>query len=227
MPFRIQGNGGIVAGMDGGNSLSLRVTARPTNYGSLGMYSMGLGFDNVIAVDLPANSELLHFRWTHASNLCLVNHVNVSGDPVAQASTAVLLAFSLTVARAWTANGTGGTVITMGSKFKLRTSMGDSLVGQIRYASSGVGLGAGTKTLDATAIGAIAFSITTGTLSVRHLMRMTPPESRLLYSGKEGNHPLVLGTNEGFVLRSGDNAWPAGAVWIPLTNFSWGEVGTF
>jgi hypothetical protein len=224
MSFQIQGNGGVIAEVDGTTFRALRVTARPVNYGSLGFYRIG-AVTGTIAVSLGATSELFQFRWPEATNLALIYYVDVAAGGNVAATAAALTSFQLFVARAWTAAGSGGTRLTMSTNnAKLRASMGTSLVNDIGIATTAA-LTIGTKTLDATAIGAVAYSVTTGALTTA-MNGIICPQTRLFEAASEGQHPLVLAQEEGFVIRNG-NAHPAGMTWHLSVQCAWAEVASF
>lgn len=219
MAIQVQGNGGVVAEVDGTGFRALRVTLRPTEYGSLGEYQAG-GVTGTLAAPIGTNSELAQFRWTDATRLALVKKVILDGfSGSATAFTAGFASVQAFIARSFTAAGTGGGALTMtGNNAKLRTSMGTSLVGEIRIATTAA-LGAGTKTLDANPIGSAAFAIGT-TASVNYLGR-TP----LFGDIAEGiPHPVVLAQNEGIVVRA--TAPATGTAQAGFT-FGWAEVAAY
>jgi hypothetical protein len=225
MAIQIQGNGGVVAEVDGTTFRAIRVTARPVNYGALGMYRLG-ATSGTIAAALAANSELFQFRWPDASNLALVYKVNISAGLNVAATAAGLVSLVMTAARTWTAAGSGGTRLTLtGNNCKLRTSMGTTLVNDAGIATTGA-LTAGTKTLDATNLAAVAFAILTGAITTVVSGTILPPTD-LFASGTEGDHPLVLAQNEGFVIRNGATAFPASATWHLGVNVLWAEAAAF
>jgi len=79
----------------------------------------------------------------------------------------------MTIAKSFSAAGTGGTAATItGNNGKMRTSMGTTLLGEARCASTAA-LGAGTKTLDSQAIGQISLSFGTA-VGVLQYVNQTP-----------------------------------------------------
>ena len=227
MAIQIQGNGGVVADVDGTTFRALRVTARPLEYGALGYYRLAMQ-TGTMAVSLAANSEIFQFRYTPA-NFAVVHDVALSCGPNAAAALAVLAAFRVTAARAWSVAGSGGTRATLtGNNAKLRTSMASSGVNDAGISSTAA-LTAGTKTLDTQDLGSYALGIGTGAITV---------DTRLVWSERiklfdcdaAVAHPLVCtstGGGEGFVVRVGANAFPAGATWIGAVDVAWAEVTTF
>jgi len=198
----------------------------PYAHGAGGWYRMGVS-SGTIAVSLAANSELFQFRYvTAASRVAVVQRVMISAGANVAATGAALLTLRMAVARAWTAAGTGGTRITLtGDNAQLRTSFAGSEVNDAGIATTGA-LTAGTKTLDTTDIGAISFGIGTGAITVS-LPLTVLPHVDIFNPFAEGGHPLVLANQEGFVIRNGANAFPAGMTWNLSVNVLWAEVPAF
>ncbi len=225
MAIQIQGNGGVVAEVDGTQFRAIRVTARPINYGSLGFYKIG-AVSGTMAAALAANAEMFQFRWPDATNLALVYNVSISAGANVAATAAALSSFVMTIARAWTAAGSGGTRLTMTTNnAKLRTSMGTSLVNDIGISTT-AGLTAGTKTLDATNCAAVAFGIGTGAITTAVALPVLP-RADLFNADEHGGHPIVFAQNEGFIIRNGAVIFPATMTWSFAVNAGWGEAAAF
>lgn len=227
MAIQIQGNGGVVAEVDGTTFRAVRVTGRPINYGSLGMYRLGM-HSGTIAAALAANAELFQFRWPDATNLALVYKVSISAGANVAASAAALGSIVMAAARSWSAAGSGGTrAVLTGNINKLRTSMGTSLVNDAGIASTGA-LTAGTKTIDhATSnLGAVAFGIGTGAITAATNLSFLD-DVRLFDADGEGMHPLIHAQNEGFIIRNGTVAFPAAMTWVLAVNVVWAEAAAF
>lgn len=227
MAIQIQGNGGVVAEVDGTTFRAIRVTARPINYGTLGFYKLGMR-SGTMAAALAANAELFQFRWADVSNLAVVYYVSISAGANVAATAAALLTINMACARAWTGAGTGGTrAVLTGNIAKLRTSMGSSLVNDAGISTT-AGLTAGTKTIDhATSnMSEVAFGIGTGALTTALNLTFLP-WTPIFDSDGRGQHPLVLAQNEGFILRNGTVAFPAALTWVFAVHCTWGEVATF
>jgi hypothetical protein len=226
MPIQIQGNGGTVAEVDGTTFRAVRVTGRPLDYGALGHYRLSMA-SGTIAAALAANSELFQFRWTDATRLCVIQKVLVSAGASAAATAAAQVAIELAVARSWTAAGTGGTAATLtGNNQKTRTSMGTTLLGEARMASTAA-LGAGTKTLDSQGIGNALLGIGTGAITVTHNLTLLDKIDLLEIDADTSQHPLILAQNEGVVVRNGATAWPASMTWGLGVTVVWAEVSSF
>lgn len=228
MAIQVQGNGGVVAEVDGTTFRAIRVTARPINYGSLGMYRLGMT-SGTMAAALAANAELFQFRWPDATNLALVYKVDMNaGLNVAAAATA-LLSVNMAVARGWSAAGSGGTrAVLTGNISKLRTSMGTSLVNDAGISTT-AGLTAGTKTIDhaTTNLGIVHIPLGTGAITVGATLDLIPPGTTLFDANGEGTHPLILAQNEGFIIRNGAVAFPATMTWAFAVNVVWAEAAAF
>jgi len=231
MAIQVQGNGGVVAEVDGTTFRALRITPRPIDYGSLGFYRLGMT-SGTMAAALAANSEIYQFRWTDATRFAVLYRCAMSAGANVAATAAALIAFRLTIARAWTAAGSGGTRATMtGHNQKLRTSMGTSL-----FAANDVGIAgtaaltAGTKTLDAQDAGNISLGIGTGAITTAMSLTFLPL-TEFLNVDSSSDHPMVFAGSgsspEGFVVRTGANAFPAAMTWAFSTNVSWAEVAAY
>ena len=227
MAIQIQGNGGVVAEVDGTTYRALRVTSRPLNYGSLGAYKLGMS-SGTMAVSLGANAEIYQFRWPDVTNLSVVHRVNISAGANVAATAAALLSFNLAIARGWTVAGTGGTrAVLTGNINKLRTSMGTSLVNDAGISTT-AGLTAGTKTIDhATSnLASVSFGIGTGAITTSNNLTFLPTVE-LMNVDSPSDHPIVLAQNEGFIIRNGTVAFPAGMTWTFSVNTSWIEAAAF
>jgi hypothetical protein len=124
----------------------------------------------------------------------------------------------------WTVAGTGGTAITPAATIKKRTSMSSTLLvaGDARIATTAA-LGAGTKTLEANALSAIlAGGPVTASLDGTFIEPGT-----IMWQAEvaDGEHPLVLATNEGLSIRS--VAVPATGTWQAAISIDWTEVSSY
>lgn len=221
MAIEVQGFSGVVAEVDGTTFRAMRVTARGVEFGSLGVYSYGQ-VSGTMAAGIAGNSEILQFRWADLTRFCLIFGVNLEGlGGSATAFTAGFGNVGLLIARGWSANGSGGTAATLtGNNQKLRTSMGSSLVTDLRIATTAA-LGAGTKTLDTQPIGIQAFSV--GTVANVQYLSKVP-----LFGAQSGSilnpYPIVLATNEGVSMRV---TVPATGTWQFGASVNWAEVAAY
>jgi hypothetical protein len=223
---QIQGNGGTIAEVDGGqagtDARALRCVARPTAVGTLGHYSYG-GFTGVIAAAIGANSELFQFRWSDATRLALIRKVWISASvSTTMFAAGVPVQVDLVKSTAWTVSGTGGTAVAPAALLKKRTSMGSSLVGDIRIATTAA-LGAGTKTLETLSLGAL---LAGGPITASLNGTIFAANSRLLEAEIEaGEYPLTLAQNEGFSIRA--VAVPGTGTWTMQVHVDWAEVAAY
>jgi len=225
MAIQPQGFSGVVAEVDGTTFRALRVTPRPVDFGALGFYSLSMT-SGLMAVSLGANVELFQFRWPDATRLAVVYKVEFSAAQNVAATTAALLSARATIARGWTAAGSGGTrAVLTGNNAKLRTSMGTSLVNDAGISTT-AGLTIGTKTLDTQDVGGVAYNALTGAITTQPAQALCPLVA--VFDAGDGGmlHPMVFAQNEGFVIRAGA-AHPAGMTWHFVVNVTWAEVAAY
>jgi hypothetical protein len=224
MAIQMQGNGGVVAEVDGTGFRAVRMTSRPTEYGTLGHYRYG-GFTGIIPAALAANSELFQFQWTDATRFCVVQEVAIEASVSTTFFAAgVPVQIDLIKSTAFTVAGTGGTAVAIGTSNKMRTSMGSSLgaSAMIRIATTAA-LGAGTKTFDANSL---SVKMAGGPITASLNGSIFPPNTGLLEpDAGSGEHPLVLVASEGFSIRS--VAVPATGTWSLAVNVRWAEVAAY
>jgi hypothetical protein len=201
-------------------------TPGPLPIGAGGAYRLSMQ-SGTIAAALAANSELFQFRYvTGASRVCIVMGVAVSAGANVAATAAALQSLRLTVARGWTAAGSGGTRATLtGNNQKLRTGHATTEVNDIGIASTGA-LTAGTKTLDSQDIGSVSYGVGTGAITTALKLNLVPQTDLLGEFAGSMAFPLILANQEGFVVRSGVIG-PAGMTWQLAVNVIWSEVDGF
>jgi hypothetical protein len=218
MAIQIQGSGGVVADVGGTGFRALKVQQMPIEFGSLGSYRKSL-LSGTMAAALAANSEIWGFRWGDATRLGLVRRVVFDGlSGSATAFTAGFGKIDLMPARSFTASQTGGTAGTLtGNNGKMRTSMGTTLLTDIRISSTAA-LGAGTKTLDTDPIGQISLSF--GVVVSVQYVNPTP----ILGEDVGPEHPFVCAQNEGLALRA---TVPATGTWQFGVTCAWAEVAAY
>jgi len=218
MAIQLQGNTGTVAEVDGTNYRALRASLRPIDYGSLGSYRVS-GLSGTMAAGLATNAEVFQFRWVDATRVCVVTSVKFDG--LSGSATAFAAGFGkvdMVIARSWTADGSGGSTLTLaGNNQKLRSSMNTTLIGGSRISSTAA-LSVGTKTLDAHPIGlySAAFGTATSTQWI--------PQNYLFHADPGGESPLVLTQNEGFVVRA---TVPATGTWQFGVTVAWTELTAY
>lgn len=218
MAIQIQGTVGTLAEVSGTTHRALRVEQRPLDYGALGDYRLSM-LSGTMAAGLAGNAEIFQFRWTDATRLAAIRAIILDGlSGSATAFTAGFGKVDCLIARSFTVAGTGGNTATItGNNNKSRTSMGTTLLGEIRCASTAA-LTAGTKTLDAQAIGQLSLAFGTA-VSVQYANQVP-----MIAGNLQNDHPLILAQNEGFVLRA---TVPATGTWQFGATVLWSELAAY
>lgn len=188
--------------------------------GSLGMYALA-ATTGVIAA--ATTGEIFQFRWTDPTRLAAINRVQIAACVSTTFFAAgVPVAVDMVKATGWSAQGTGGTGITPDASLKTKGSMGASLLaaGDVRIATTAA-LGAGTKSLGAIPLGAVVGAGPTASPGFIFW------PNTLLWDVQvtDGEHPLTLAANEGFVVRS--VAVPATGTWQAAIIVNWSEITNY
>lgn len=230
--IQIQGATGAVVEAGPATAKGLHTISKPQDYDTLGHYRLVLT-TGTIAAGIAANAEILQFRWTDATRFAIVQEIAVlEFRNITTAFAAGPFNFFVTRSTGWSADGTGGTAVTLTSpQAKVRTTMGAPIVGTVRISTTAA-LGAGTKTLDTNPMGA-TFGNTGSTPAIAQLY--IPAGSPVTgYGGPgvelmhpdigAGEHPVVVGTNEGVSVRVN---MPGTGTWIASILIKWAEVTAF
>lgn len=223
MGIQLVGNGGLIVGAGEEASQPLHSTRLPFP-GNWYSYS---GFTGTIGAALAAASEILQFRFlSGAKTYALVQKVSFQGMGIVAVATAVgPVGFELVPARAWTVAGSGGTRIAVsGDNLQLRTSEANSQVNDIGIATTGA-LTVGTKTLDANAIGGVLGGVGTGAVTIYGPTSIVAP-AVLHDADGEGQHPIMLANQEGFVVRT-SHVGPTALTYVARFKIIWVEVTDF
>lgn len=202
-----------------------RVSIRPLEWQGggniLGHYQM-TAISGTIAASLAAASQLFCVRWADTTKLMVLLRLTVSlGVMTAAQTLANALDLEAVLARAYSANATGGAQITPSNQSqKARSStMGPSIfasLGEIRMITTAA-LGAGTQTLDTAGFGYGMYpGNALGVAANVDLYRWM----------SHGQHPIVLGLNEGFVVRT-PTGFGAAATFKAGITMEWAEVPSF
>ncbi|CAB4214966.1 hypothetical protein UFOVP1469_34 [uncultured Caudovirales phage] len=217
----VSAGGAVIAG--GEEALSpLQVALMPSG-GNSYRYA---GFTGTIAAALAANSELLQFRFVSGTKTyAIIEKIVLDGmGLVAVATAAGPVGFNCYVARVWTAAGSGGTRIAMtADNLQMETAEPNSQVLDLGIATTGA-LTAGTKTLDANAIGQVIGGVGTAPITAYGAGSLTSPQPFL--DSSTGNSPLILANQEGFVIRT-THAGPAAFTYSVGFTVVWREVTAF
>ena len=218
MAVQIQGNGGTVAEVDGTSYRAQRITQRPLDAGTLGHYKLAVNVALVAAQ--VANGTLFSFRWADATRLCALQFVRLRCLQTAAATATIMPSFEVFQARSFSASDTAGTsILPTLNNAKRRTSMGATLLTDMRVSALAAGLTAGTRTLDAQPVMILPTQQTITTPNT------TPYET--VFDSTDGDHPLIFATNEGFIVRGPTVAFGAAGTANLIVNIGWVELAAF
>jgi hypothetical protein len=139
----------------------------------------------------------------------------------AVATATIAPVFEVFVARSFSASDSVGTALTLtGNSFKKRTSMGTTLVTDIRKSAVAAGLTAGTRTLDGDPL------MQLGTIqTVTNVNTTTYSKTVDFTDGMD--HPLLLATNEGFIVRGPTIIFGAAGTANLLVEMQWVELTSY
>ena len=182
-----------------------------------------------IAAGASANSEIFQFRWDNANYMAAITEVSLTGVIATTAFAAGAITFKMTISRAFTVDGSGGTALVFGGDSNvdnaaLRTTFADSRSDDFRIATTAA-LTAGTQALEANDIGQITTHSSGGTEAATPIIGSIYLPTTTLFKADQttGHYPLVLAADEGFVVRA---TVPATGVWIAGLLVRWAEVDT-
>jgi hypothetical protein len=198
----------------------LRITPRPLEYGAFGHYRLA---DTVaLLVTQAANGTLFSWRWGDATRVAVLGKVKLSVMQTAAATATIMPSFEVFIARSFSVSDSVGTTLTLtGNSFKKRTSMGTTLVTDIRKAAVAAGLTAGTRTLDANPIMQLP------TQQVITTPNTTLYAAELDIGSGDGNHPYVFATNEGWIVRGPTVVFGAAGTANLVVEASWAEASSY
>lgn len=195
---------------------ALRTSSRPIDHGSLGHYRLATTVP--LAVTQAANGTVFSFRWADSTRLCVPLFIRMEVLQTTAATATIAPSFQMFIARAFTASDSVGTaVILSGNSMKKRTNMGTTLVADIRKSAVAAGLTAGTRTLDSEPIlelPTVQTITNVNTQSYRKELDFT----------NAGDHPLVLASNEGLIIRGPTVIFGAAGTANLLVEIAWAEV---
>lgn len=194
-------------------------TPYPVDYGVYGIFHTTVK-SGAVAAGLSAGAPIIAFRNSSALINALVRRIKLRAWSTGTGFAAGLITFEMYVARSFTVMDTGGAPVTLTApQAKLATAMGVPLCAI--QAGSTAGLTAGTRTLDTLPIEAKNFGANTATYTLQN-----PPDGLPLFEKLGAEHPLLLASNEGFVIQAtvpatGTWAWSAAIEWdeVPVNNF--------
>ena len=207
-----------------------RVTARPIASGTLGHYRFSV-VTGTLAAALAAGAVVFSARWGDATRFAALLRFRLRFMPLAPFTAATLsdhTSFDAVVGRTFSASHTGGTGLTLtGNSFKMRASMGSTLFTDLRIATTAA-LAGGTVTLDPHPLASTLrkgnrVNVAAGTEEV---IESSNNALDIDFSTGDGQHPLILATNEGLVVRN-RTVWPAAGTGILQVEMVWAEVAAY
>lgn len=201
--------------------------------GSGGQYALGVTSGIIPATPL-ASAEVFQFRWNPANRalLAAIRKLEVSAAvSTTYFAAGVPVSLFLSKCTGWSAQGTGGTGVTIDATAKRNADMADSglVAGDCRITGTdATGLGAGTKTIGGNALAHIVSGAPiTSSLSGQ----IFPPGTELIRGAVgDGDYPIVLDPGaaaanaEGIIIRA---IAPATGTWRISVNIEWDEIESF
>jgi len=232
--LQVQGAGGSVAEVGAFTAKGLHAILKPVDYGALGHYR-GVFTTGTMAAGMAANGELIQMRWVDATRYCVIQEVSVlEFRNITTAFAAGPYQFNVIRSTAWSADGTGGGVVSVADpQLQVRSStMGASLFATGFRLATTAALGAGTKTFDTLPMGACFGNVgSTPAIAQLYIPAGSPvtgyggPGIELMHPDiGTGEHPVVLAQNEGISVRA---TVPATGTWIASFLLKWCEVTAF
>lgn len=168
----------------------------------------------VMAAGLAASSPIYSFRWSNGSSMAVLRRLRLAAWSLATGFTPGIATFDLRVARNFIAADSGQMTDTLtGNNGKMRTSLATSLA-SIMHATT-AGLTVGTRTLDASPADTLNFGVGSAA--------NTPfaPGPINLFERLQGEQPLVMAAQEGFVIEA---TVPATGTWAFAVTAEWDEI---
>jgi hypothetical protein len=229
-----------MAVIEGGTSLALvgvgaeassplHVVGKPIPSGALGHYRVA-ATTGTLAAALAASAQLFYLRWTDATRFCVVTSFKASFQTLTPFTANTLTDFGFDLHKATSVSaGGGGTDLGASVKTRMRTTgMGASLLdaaGLMRIAQTG--LLTAITTLDALPIAqSVGDPNMTNPAGGTEEPRVNDPTLIFKPDIASGEHPLVLGQNEGLVLRN-RTVWPAAGTGLVTVEIAWAEVTAY
>lgn len=206
----------VSSGADGTVQRSLIYsTLYPVDYGNGGVFHRATKSDPM-AANLAAASPVFSFHWPAIGYVALIRRVRLSAWSNDVGFVAGLASFDTVVARSFTAQLTGGRQMNLaGNNAKMKTAMSSSQADVM--VSSGTAMTGGTYTLDG-GPGSLDTWCTAVTANVYTPITMQPVT---LFQKLQGETPLILAQNEGFIVKA---TVPQQGTWAFAIITEWDEV---
>jgi hypothetical protein len=221
------GTSGALQGVGNQSGSPAHVTIKPVPVGLLGTYRLAT-VTGTMSAALAASAQFFYMRWTDATRLCVIHSVQVDFQALTlfTANTLVDFGFDLIKATAVSAGG-GSTAIPGSSCSKMMPTMGASLFGATDIRRSDTGALTPITTVDAFPIAmSIGDPQRVNPAAATEEQRVNDPTLRYQPNVLAGEHPLVLGQNEGLVLRN-RVVWPAAGTGVFKIEVAWSEVTAY
>lgn len=195
------------------------MTARPLDYGAFGHYRLATTI--ALVVTQTANGTLFSWRWGDATRLAVLMYARLALLQTAAATATIMPSYQIFIARGFTASDSVGTAIALtGNNMKKRTSMGTTLVTDIRKSAVAAGLTVGTRTLDAEPI---IEMLTNSTI--------TTPNANVYQNAFDATNtddmPEVFAQNEGWIVRGPTVVFGAAGTANLAVEGVWAEVTSY
>lgn len=208
-------------------ALPMHVTSKPLPVGSLGQYRLA-STTGTLAAALAASAQVFYVRWTDSTRFFVLHRFKASFQTLTPFTAATLTDFGFDLFKATAVSAGGSGTDLSSAKTKMRTSMGASLLdgsGFVRI--SGTAALTAITTLDSYPIAqSVGDPNLTNPAGGTEEPRVNDPTLIYECDMASGQHPLVLGQNEGLVLRN-RAVWPAAGTGVVTVEMVWSEVSAF
>lgn len=232
MSFQLQGNGGVVAEVDGTAYRALRTTNRPMDTGAFGFYQYAQASGTIganLAAGTGSAGHVFAARWGNSSKLGVITMLRLRFQCLTlfTANTLTDFGFDAFIVRSYTASHSGQTGATLtGNNCKTRTSMGTTLMTDIRIANTAA-LTSGTHTFDAQPFAcSLGDSQRVNPAAATEEQYVNDPTLEWVANVANGEAPIVLAQDEGIVIRN-RAVWPAAGTGVITVEMKWGEVAAY
>lgn len=203
--------------IDGRNSMAVTPRPRDCLTPLYGKYRL-VAETGTIGAGAAADSEIFEFRFdpSDTNMRAIVRRIFISAISLGTGFSAGQCIIEAKFARAFTVAGTGGGAVTLTTnQAKMRTAYGTSLA-EARVSTTAA-LTAGTQTLDTLAFASAFTGV--GTAAYTQFIGVAGQPLDLFHA-TEGNEPIVIAGDEGFVIRA---TVPATGTWAAAIGVEWDE----
>jgi len=211
--------------------LAQRVSMRPMDHGAFGHYRYAAK-SGTLAATLAANAVIFAFRNGSSTANAIITHLRVRFHPnVAFTAAAANLSLAAYIGRGYTLSHAGGTPVTSsGNNLKVRTDFATSQIntnGDIRIATTAA-FTSGTVAVDTQPFAYGGPGRANNVNAAAGTEYIEPyPIGTIDYQPRisDGEYPLLLEQNEGFLIRN-EVVWPAAGTGEISVEVGWIEVAT-